>query len=119
MPGLAAHFTGVADDVFPAAPALSRWLARAAVEPFAADGMEQAALALFSVTPAGHGLPVAPFRYLADTMARARDHLGRRRHGDVTSRWDVAGPVNEPADRLVVKAAGRVLLVCRPGTPAG
>ena len=67
MPGLAAHFTGVADDVFPAAPALSRWLARAAVEPFAADGMEQAALALFSVTPAGHGLPVAPFRYLADS----------------------------------------------------
>ncbi len=67
MPGLAAHFAGVADDVFPAAPALSRWLARAAAEPFAAAAMEQAALALFGVAAAGDDTPVAPFRYLADT----------------------------------------------------
>ena len=67
MPGLAAHFGGVADDVFPAAPALSRWLARAAAEPFTAVAMEQAALALFGVASAGHGPTVAPFRYLADT----------------------------------------------------
>ncbi len=53
--------------MFPAAPGLSRWLARAAVEPFTAAGPEQAALALFDVAPAGQGPPLAPFRYLADT----------------------------------------------------
>jgi hypothetical protein len=53
--------------VFPAAPALSRWLSRGDREPFAATGMEQAALALFDVPHAGDGTPVAPFRYLADT----------------------------------------------------
>jgi hypothetical protein len=67
VPGLATHFAGVADDVFPAAPALSRWLGRAEREPFAVADMEQAALALFDVAHAGHSPPVAPFRYLADT----------------------------------------------------
>lgn len=67
VPGLAAQFPGIADEAFPAAPALSKWLGRADREPFSAAGMEQAALALFEVAYAGDCAPLAPFSYLADT----------------------------------------------------
>ena len=53
--------------MYPAAPALSRWLSRGVRGPDPARTMEQAALALFEVAAESENLPVAPFRYLADS----------------------------------------------------
>ena len=43
-----------------------------------------------------------------DTMTRIRERVADRRRQDAPTRWEVAAG---PADRLVVKAQGRVLLV--------
>jgi hypothetical protein len=67
VPGLAARFPGLADDAWPAAPALSRWLSRARRGALPAGGLERSSLALFEVGASNDALPVAPFAYLGDT----------------------------------------------------
>ena len=54
--------------------------------------------------------PFADDRFL-DTMARVRECVTDRRRHAAPARWEVSGIAAGPADRLVVKAQGRVLLV--------
>jgi len=54
-------------EAFSAVPTLSRWLSRSRSRPFAADNLEQAALALFGVPCEDDACPVAPFACLGDT----------------------------------------------------
>ncbi len=54
--------------------------------------------------------PFADQRF-ADTLDRVRERLAQRRPGDGDAGWDISPPAHGPTDRLVVKAAGRVLLV--------
>jgi hypothetical protein len=60
MPGLAAAFSGFADDAFARAPALETWLARATRERSGSCGFERALLAEFPVDPDDDGTPAAP-----------------------------------------------------------
>jgi len=69
---------------------------------------DQYALEAFRVHALDYLLkPFADDRF-ADTMARARQRVVDRRRDDAPARWEVSAG---PADRLVVKAQGRVLLV--------
>lgn len=64
VPGLAADFSGYADDVFPTAPALTRWLSRSRRVDFPHTDADSAACALFGLD--AECTPTAALTYLAD-----------------------------------------------------
>ncbi|TCK18409.1 hypothetical protein DFR30_1687 [Thiogranum longum] len=64
MPGLTADFSGYADDLFPVAPALSRWLGHSQRVAFSHVDVETAACALFGIDT--EPAPAAALEYLAD-----------------------------------------------------
>ncbi len=72
VPGLAADFSGYADDIFPPAPALSRWLGRSKPVALSGADADSAACALFGLD--GRQPPAAALAYLAD-FSEAPDGL--------------------------------------------
>jgi len=67
VPGLAAAFGGIADESFPQAESLSRFLSRSTATPFPARDRETAACALFGLSlPDPSVVPFAFFSYLGD-----------------------------------------------------